>query len=131
VYLIAWLDDAPVGNLCLILDGPDNIHARDGLVAGPEINAFDVVPQLRNRGIGSRLIAAAEHLARDLGHTATVLGVEVDNHSAHRLYRRLGYRDWPHGETRDSYTWTDDGGIEHVQEESVVWMEKRFTVVNG
>jgi len=125
-YLIAWLNGSPVGNLCLILNGPDSLQAREGLPAGPEINAFDVVPALRNQGVGSALIIAAELRARDLGHTAVVLGVEVNNHAAHRLYGRLGYQDWPHGEMRDSYTWTDDTGIEHEQEENVIWMEKRL-----
>ena len=124
VYLIAWLDEAPVGNLCLILAGPDNPQARAGLPTGPEINAFDVVGPVRNQGIGTALIAAAEQHARDLGHTATVLGVEVHNHAAHRLYRRLGYRDWSRGEMRDSYTWTDDAGVAHEHEEIVLWLSK-------
>jgi len=128
VYLIAWLDGSPVGNLCLILSGPDNDEARERLAHGPEINAFDVVPAIRNRGIGSALIDAAERRARDLGHTATVLGVEVGNHAAHRLYERLGYRDWPYGETEESYTWTDDTGTEREQHETIIWMEKQLAV---
>ena len=123
-YLIAWLDGAPVGNLALILDGPAHPQARAGLPAGPELNGFDVHLELRNRGIGTRLVAAAEQLARELGHTSTVIGVEVGNRAAHRLYERLGYRDWPHGPMQDSYTWTDDGGVEHEQFETVVWMAK-------
>lgn len=126
IYLIAWLDGAPVGNLCLILGGPESAEAREGLPVGPEINAFDVIPALRNQGIGSSLITTAERRARDLGHTATVLGVEVNNDAAHRLYERLGYQDWPHGQTCDSYIWTDDAGNEHEQEETVVWMQKRL-----
>ena len=55
-----------------------------------------------------------------------MLGVEIGNRAAHRLYERLGYRDWAHGPIRDSYTWTDDAGLEHEQEELVLWMEKRL-----
>ena len=128
IYLTAWLEGSPVGNLCLILGGPDNPQARDRLPPGPEINAFDVIPSHRNRGIGSALIGEAERRARDLGHESTVLGVEVNNHAARRLYERLGYREWPHGQMRDSYTWTDDAGHEHEQEEIVTWMEKRLGV---
>ena len=84
VYLTAWLEGSPVGNLCLILGGPGNPQARDGLPAGPEMNAFDVI-------------------------------------SSH-----LGYQDWPTGGISDSYTWTDDSGHEHEQEEVVIWMEQRL-----
>jgi len=68
----------------------------------------------------------AEQRARDLGNAATVLGVEVNNHAAHRLYERLGYRDWSGGEFHDSYTWTDDAGTDHEQEETIIFMEKRL-----
>lgn len=87
-----------------------------------------MIPSHRDRGIGAKLISEAERQARDLGHVAIVLGVEVNNEAAHRLYERLGYREWPHGEMRDAYTWTDDAGQEHEQEEVVIWMEKRLDV---
>ena len=127
-HVTGVVDGSPVGNLCLILGGPDNPQARDRLPRGPEVNAFDVIPSHRNRGIGTALIADAERRARDLGHASTVLGVEVDNHAARRLYERLGYRAWEHGEMRDSYTWTDDDGHEREQEEVVIWMRKRVDV---
>ena len=126
VYLTAWLAGAPVGNLCVILAGPASAEARAGLPAGPEMNAFDVVPSLRSRGIGSALLAEAERLARELGHESAVIGVEKSNDAAHRLYERLGYRDWSGGVVRDSYTWTDEDGVEQVQEEDVLWMHKRL-----
>ena len=128
VYLIAWLDGAPVGNLCLILDGPSSPQARVGLPAGPELNAFDVVPSQRNRGIGSALAAEAERTAAALGHTATVVGVDIGNEDAHRLYRRLGYQDWSGGAVHDSYTWMDEDGVERVQEEVVCWLAKSLDV---
>ena len=127
VYLIAWLEGSPIGNLCLILAGPDNDEVASKLVAGPEINAFDVYPDWRDRGVGSALIAAAERMARERGDLGVVLGVEVSNDAARRLYERLGYRDWGRGESHDSYTWLDDNGDEHLQEEVAIWMEKRFS----
>jgi GNAT superfamily N-acetyltransferase len=48
---------------------------------------------LRGSGIGSRLIAAIEDIARTRGHHTTVIGVLVKNTRAHALYARLGYRD--------------------------------------
>lgn len=59
----------------------------------PEIQNVNVLPAHRRQGIGERLIAAAEDLARE--HGATQAGVSVGLHSdygaAQRLYVRLGY----------------------------------------
>lgn len=55
---------------------------------------FDVVPEHRNRGIGTRLLARAEQLIRDRGLRRATLAVEEDNAAALRLYRRLGYREF-------------------------------------
>jgi ribosomal protein S18 acetylase RimI-like enzyme len=126
VYLIAWESGSPVGNLCLIFDGPNNREARDQLPRGPELNGFDVTPYRRNSGLGSALVAEAERIARDLGHQSTVIGVEVSNVAARRLYERLGYAHMLPGPLHDSYTWIDDAGESHVHEEDVIWMAKHF-----
>jgi len=55
---------------------------------------FEVRPGYRNRGIGTRLITAAEHHLHGLGHHRVALAVEVNNTDAARLYKRLGYVDW-------------------------------------
>lgn len=56
------------------------------------IDNLAVLPEWRNRGIGSRLLAAAEEQARRQGLRACSLDVEVDNPSALRLYERRGFR---------------------------------------
>ena len=45
----------------------------------------------RGRGIGERLLVAAERAARRRGANAIRLEVRVDNLAAQRLYERLGY----------------------------------------
>ena len=56
------------------------------------LDAIAVDPAARGSGIGSRLIAEAEAVGRERGAQAVVLEVVVENESAIRLYRRLGYR---------------------------------------
>ena len=53
--------------------------------------ALRVKPRWQGRGVGSRLLRAAEPIARARGATAVDLDVEVTNHAARRLYERLGY----------------------------------------
>jgi ribosomal protein S18 acetylase RimI-like enzyme len=53
--------------------------------------SLDVAPPLRNRGIGSTLIAAVESEARTRSLSGVYLEVSVSNVNARRLYERLGY----------------------------------------
>src|SRR5215210_7962523 len=68
-FLVAWHERRPVGHLLLKWDGSDAESVRRRLGRMPELNAIIVIPPLRSRGIGSRLIAAAERLvaARGIG----------------------------------------------------------------
>jgi ribosomal protein S18 acetylase RimI-like enzyme len=49
---------------------------------------------MRGQGVGSRLIAAIEEIARARCHHTTVIGVLMGNTRAHALYDRLGFRDY-------------------------------------
>lgn len=61
---------------------------------GPDVPELSiaVAPQHRERGIGGRLLAAAVTRAEQSGHPAVSLAVMPDNHRAHRLYLRAGFR---------------------------------------
>lgn len=85
-YLIAWDGDEPVGHAHLAWAGT---HLQL-----PEIQDMFVLPELRGRGIGTGLVAAAERLARERGHDRMSLSVSLDgNPNARHLYERLGYVD--------------------------------------
>jgi ribosomal protein S18 acetylase RimI-like enzyme len=77
-------DDVPVGKLHL--DFESHATGRTALLI-----AAAVAPELRGRGIGTALMAAAEELVCSRGFVAIVLGVEDSNPGARRLYERLGY----------------------------------------
>ncbi len=64
-----------------------------------------VHPLLQGLGIGTALIAELEDRVRRRGRSEARLGVEHDNPAAHRLYRRLGYRE--HGSAVESWPIAD------------------------
>lgn len=95
LYFVAWVDDAPVGSGELEWSTP------------PELKNLQVHPDSRGRGIGSKIIAAAEHACR--AHGSIRIGVAEDNPAAARLYERLGYARTSETVT-DSYFYVDEYG---------------------
>jgi ribosomal protein S18 acetylase RimI-like enzyme len=82
-------NDLPVGKLHL--DFESHASGRTALLI-----AAAVAPELRSRGIGTALMAAAEELVCSRGFDGIVLGVEESNPRARRLYERLGYEAFAH-----------------------------------
>ena len=79
-YLIAWIDEEPVG------------HAHvDWRTDPPELQDVYVVEPCRRRGIASELTRAAEAEVSARGGTCLSLTVSVSNPSARTLYEKLGY----------------------------------------
>jgi GNAT superfamily N-acetyltransferase len=54
-----------------------------------------VLPEMRGRGVGTRLLAAAMALAREDGCLAMDLEVDVDHARVETLYLRHGFRSLP------------------------------------
>ena len=80
-YLVAWKDGEPVG------------HAHLALTSPLEVQDMYVLPELRGRGIGAALLAAAEDEARARGAERLTLTVSADNADARRIYERHGYAE--------------------------------------
>jgi ribosomal protein S18 acetylase RimI-like enzyme len=57
------------------------------------VNVLAVLPDHRNLGLGARLLALAEDIARALGKRGMSLIVSDGNPDAARLYRRTGYAE--------------------------------------
>jgi ribosomal protein S18 acetylase RimI-like enzyme len=81
---------------------------REGAGPAGVLWAVRVFPCLQNCGIGSRLIAAAEHVLRAHDCHFVEVQVEKDNPAARRLYERLGYQVF--GERREDYHFTTPDG---------------------
>ncbi|SDF48465.1 Acetyltransferase (GNAT) family protein [Blastococcus aurantiacus] len=106
-YLVAWDGDLPCGRGTMFHRSKYE-RVRDLLGDFPELNGLEAVP--RGRGIGTRLVAAAEARATTLGAARIGLAVEHGNVDARRLYERLGYVEWEHGDVVDRWFERDGSG---------------------
>ena len=106
-YLLAWDGGRPCGRVTLFHRSTYE-QVRDVLGDFPELNGLEATPH--GLGIGSRLIAAAEAAATALGARRVGLAVEHGNADARRLYERLGYVEWEHGEVVDRWQERDGSG---------------------
>jgi ribosomal protein S18 acetylase RimI-like enzyme len=85
IYL-AFDDDNPVGAaVCFI--------GFSTFAAKPLINIHDfvVLPAVRGKGVGRRLLEAVEKKARELGCSKLTLEVMDNNHQALRMYQAAGF----------------------------------------
>lgn len=98
MLLVAWSGTRPVGAVYLWLDRAEERDIRRHLPGVPLLTHLEVASEFRNQGVGSNLIAEAERRILELGCDRIALAVEVRNWEAERLYKRLGFRDWTHGE---------------------------------
>src|SRR5262245_10331077 len=76
----------------------------------PDLEDLFVVPGLRSAGVGSRLLEAAERLARDRGCRRIGMSVDVANVRARGLYERRGYEDAGLGTFVLRGSWVDRDG---------------------
>lgn len=122
-FLVAWLDDRPVGTGEVLWSGCWEPEVRTVLADCPEINGPDVAEAVRSRGIGTALIRHAEQLAVERGRRSIGLGAdEHGNPRAAALYTRLGYR--PVIRYVGHWSYTDHAGIEHTVEDRGVFLAK-------
>jgi ribosomal protein S18 acetylase RimI-like enzyme len=97
IMLVVDLDGFPVGQAWLDLSA----RAADSVGV---IWALRVLPMLRNHGIGTQLMIAAERLLSERGYRCAELTVDQQEPRAYRLYERLGYRSAGSTEGLLSYT---------------------------
>lgn len=92
-YLIAWHNKLPVGHVLIEWAGTTQEPMCSVLENCPNLQDLWVLPEFRSTVIGSRLLDAAENLARQRGYARVGLEATVDNHRARLLYIRRGYKD--------------------------------------
>jgi GNAT superfamily N-acetyltransferase len=114
MLLTAWRSTRPIGVLYLWLEDAEEAELRLHLPGTPILNHLEIHPDHRGGGAGTELITAAERRLRMLGYGQVALAVEETNEAAARLYDRLGYKEWPHGEVT-CYSLTDGNGLRQVE----------------
>jgi GNAT superfamily N-acetyltransferase len=116
-YLIAWQGGGPVGHVLVRLSP---VSEQGATARCAELEDLFVCEKTRMRGVGRALLAAAEDVARAAGARRLGFGVSVANPSnaaARRLYERCGYADSGLGEFMLGYTYWDELGLCHRDEE--------------
>ena len=88
--------------------GPDQSGSNT-----PYLEDLYVAPEHRSQGVGSRLMGAAEELARALGGRRLELRVERSNLRARALYDRLGYIEAGAADDRVAGSYIGDDGRPH------------------
>lgn len=114
MLLVAWRDDRPIGVIYLWLEDAEEPELREHLPGTPILTHLEIHPDHRGSGAGTALIQAAERRLRMLRYAQVALAVEIDNDGAARLYKRLGYEDWPH-DTVQCLSLTDGDGERRIE----------------
>ena len=80
-------------DIIVALSGDEIVGYVNPVMDGTEawIGGLGVVPRMRNRGVGAKLMAAAETYAEEEGADEVLLEVIEGNLAAEKLYERLGY----------------------------------------
>lgn len=92
----------------------------------PEIIDFNVLPQFRNQGIGSRLLDIAENAARQKSPVVGIgVGLYADYGAAQRLYVKRGYIPDGRGVSYD-YAAVPPGEQVCLDDELVLWFTKQW-----
>lgn len=127
IYLIAWHDNKPIGHFLLRWNGPDKDTSRNYPYPTPFLEGGGTRSAYRRKGVATRLIAAAEKLAKEKGSTKISMAVgNRDNPDAKRLYEKLGYRDWGQGEFIVSWEYLSKDGIKGTESEVCIYLFKKL-----
>ena len=125
-YLVAWIDDRPIGHLNLKWTGCEIPEVAAVFGDAPEINALGVAALYQSNGIGTALIQEAERLVHQAGRSVALIGVGVDNPRARCLYERLGYRDWGRGTVVGRWKAVLSDGSTIEESEECVYLSKEI-----
>jgi ribosomal protein S18 acetylase RimI-like enzyme len=98
-WLIRGLQEQPTTLIYLAFDEDNPVGAAvcfigfSTFAAKPLINIHDfvVLPAVRGKGVGRRLLEAVEKKARELGCCKLTLEVMDNNHQALRMYQAAGF----------------------------------------
>ncbi|MZQ85339.1 GNAT family N-acetyltransferase [Paenibacillus sp. 5J-6] len=128
LYMIAWHNNAPVGHFLLRWSGPhvESVTKLVDISHSAFLEAGLTIDEYRRKGVATAIIKEAERLAKERKCTSIGLEVGISNAEAKRLYQKLGYIDWGHGEFLISWEYEDEYGNTGIETEVVIYMQKEL-----
>ena len=118
LYLIAWIDEMPVGHGMLLWDGPTGTPKQHIETPSPYVEDLWVRSDIRSRGIGALILVEMTMLAISHGYLSISLSVGVDNRRAISLYERMRF------EQARVPTFTLSGMVAMANGETQFWSER-------
>ncbi|MDB4935512.1 MAG: N-acetyltransferase [Labilithrix sp.] len=124
VMLVADHAGFPVGQVWIDLV----TQAGEGIAT---IWALRVIASLQRLGIGMRLLAAGEGVARAAGFDAAEIGVEHDNPGVRNWYERIGYRFVRDEVIEQTYRSADGDVSQRIFDQAILRKSLRAAVPSG
>ena len=128
--LVAWDQGIPIGYVFLRWPGGQGGLTEQARALGcVEVGDLSVAGQARGRGVGRKLMEAAEALAAERGQRLIGLEVTVSNPNndiARGLYEKLGYCDSGLGAFLSGYTYWDSAGNPQRDEQLHCYLAKKL-----
>ncbi len=120
---VAFIGDEFTGYVILKWHSDYKNFAKDNI---PEISDLNVLPNFRNKGIGSTLIEKCEEYAASKSDIVGIgVGLYPDYGSAQRIYIKHGYIPDGYGVTYN-YEYVIPGKEYPVDDDLVLWFTKRL-----
>ncbi|HEX2189449.1 MAG TPA: GNAT family N-acetyltransferase [Longimicrobiaceae bacterium] len=85
--------ERPGGGLAGFLELSVRSYAEGCTGPTPYVESWYVDPDVRGRGIGAALMAAAEQWGRDRGYAELASDTELENRGSQRAHRALGFEE--------------------------------------
>jgi GNAT superfamily N-acetyltransferase len=109
VMLVADSNNFPIGHVFIQFINHDSVDKPKYEQA--YLYSLRVMEMFRNYGIGTRLLLEAENIILDRGFHRATIAVSKQNHSARRLYERLGYQVF----ADDTGSWSYVDHLDHTR----------------
>ena len=116
-FLVAWLNDDPVGHALVRWLGPREETVRKDYQDCPEIYRLRVLKDFRSQGIATAIIKECENAALKRDRSLIGLGTHSNITSKDNLYIQLGYESSTVGSYTDMYK-------TRLEDETVVTIRK-------
>ena len=127
-YYVIARDEQVIGFACLVFARPAAWSDAQDMSHLPQIVDLFIMPELRSKGYGTRLIECLEQAAIQRGHKKIYIAVDPKNNPrAFALYARLGYDSLQTEPYLKYWSFVDSDGKSHAGEDWIIDMRKSLS----